>query len=315
MDTLEKLVNLSWHRLASNRLLRQLDVSYNRFYRHTLYRYWSQMDYSTWLARMAEQLPSKIGEGLTLLIVAVPFAALTLQVLFGATIFSTVSTLFGVGTFAAALLVSVAGMSVATVMSAQAIAAERQSGRWDLLMMLPRERSSILLMRLSSILYPYRPLIVTFDILQSIAALFSVGLVALFWEVDNQLISLCIVYTVPVWLLLSWERRQDYALSMLVGAMAALVSLQRRTLIPAMVGVLLLLAYRLMMTLLAFGVAGFAPHLVMLLPGIIGGPAVLPMVGVPFGWSLVFIGLYFASREGVLLVLWRATLHQMDAAD
>ena len=312
MDNLFSIFDLTWEHLSSTRLLRKLDVSRSRFYRHPLYRRWSAQAYSHRWAHLAEALPEKISQYTIVILLVVPLLALLIQVLLGEDIFDIFVVLFGVTGFLMAIVMSISGVGLASSLASMSVAAERSEGRWDLLMMLPNDRASVLLMRIASMLYPYRPLIATFDVLQGAVAFMSVLAVTLAVDMRNDdLISLCFVYILPCIALLIWERRQDNVLSLVTGAFAGLFYGSKNALSMAMIGTGLLLAFRLMIVLGAFAAMGRSAHLLTLLPALIGGPAMLPVIGLPFWGSIGFIVAYYAVREVIIGVVWQAVVQRM----
>lgn len=313
MDHLYTIFDLTWENLSSTRLLRKLDVSRSRFYRHPLYRRWSAQAYSHRWAHLAESLPEVLSQYSLALMLVVPLAALFIQVILGATIFNLILTVFGVSGLMLAITTSVAGVGLASALAAISVAQERSEGRWDLLMMLPGDRPSVLLMRIASMLYPYRPLIATVDILQSAIAFLSVIAVTVLVDMNNEeLISMCFVYMLPCMILLTWERRQDHVLSLVGGGFTGLFYSSKQALSMAMTSAGLLLAFRVMFVMAAFAAIGRSAYLVTMLPALIGGPAMLPIINLPFWESLGFILVYYTLREVIIGIIWQIMVRRMQ---
>lgn len=306
------LLSVGWRSLSSNKVLRQLDVSYNRFYRHPLYRRWSIHAYEHPMAALAEKLPEKIGEVLTMSIVGIPLLALAVQVLFGSSMFAVLTAMLGAAVLVTVLVVSVLALALGALLAAMSVAQERGAGRWDLIMILPDDRSNLMLMRISSIIYPYRPFLITIEVLQNVIALLAVAIVGVAVDNNEQMMSLCLLYFLPSLFVLSWERRQDYALSLMVGGLVGVVYDGRRAFSMALVGTGLLVSLRMMVVLAAFGAGGTSTEFSAVIPALIGGPALIPMIGVQPWAALGFMLFYYAAREALISAVWRTTIWQMQ---
>src|SRR5574341_996696 len=111
-------LDTAWHQLRSNWMLRQLDVSYNRFHRNPLYRRWSMKAYDHPAAHHAEAVPEKVTEILTMLIFGIPFGALVIQLLLGREMFMIMAYIIGAVILTLALLLSIAGLVASALLAA-----------------------------------------------------------------------------------------------------------------------------------------------------------------------------------------------------
>lgn len=297
--------------LFTQKMLNQLDIGRNRFHRHPLYRRWSHYAYNNPIARRAELAAEKIAEYGPSLLVVVPFMFGLAALFFGKEGFAVAVTLTTILFVLVSMVVLVGALCLAAGLSAFAIARERLEGRWDLVMLIPKDRSTVLWMRVSSILHPYSPMMVTFEVLQNALALVAVFVVALSNVNDSQL-GVCLTFFIPALFLLTWERHQDYALGVVVGTFMGLKYDERRAFSLSMSGVGFILAARMAFVMIAYGISTPPGGLEVTIPALIGGITVLPMVGVPM-WSCVLVGtIYFGLRELAIAYFRHAALRLVD---
>ncbi|KAB2904786.1 MAG: hypothetical protein KJ064_18330 [Anaerolineae bacterium] len=297
--------------LFTRQMLRQLDIGRNRFHRHPLYRRWSHYAYNNPVARNAERMAEKIAEYGPSLTIIIPLMFGLSALLFGkqgfAVAVSVTAALFAL----LSLVVLVGALSLATGLSAWAVARERLEGRWDLVMLIPKDRATVLWMRVSSMLHPYRPMMVTLEVLQNGLAIVAVFIVAI-GNVDDSRLGVCLAFFIPALVLISWERYQDYALGVVSGTLMGLQFDDRRAFSLSLAATGFIIALRMAFVMIAYGISTPPGGFETVVPGFIGGVTVLPMVGIPLWACLVVGSVYVALREAVIALLWRASLRLID---
>lgn len=299
--------------LSTETIMRSLLLTRIRFSNHPLYRRWSNSAYESRFVQVAEVFPEQIAQIIPLAFVTSPFVALFIALVFGTSTFMTIATIIGVLLLLFVLLIASGGPMVVAGLGALAVADEREAGRWELMMMIPQRRLEVLMMRISTILFPYRPLIDTLNILQTIAALIlSFIFIGQVNRSGSDVFGICIVFILPVILLLALERRQDYALSVAMGSYAGLSRNRDTALSWAFSGVAGLLALRVFAGMLAFGLAPWEGGLPSIMTAIVGGPAVLTLISVNPFVTLVVLAGYYALREYLVKMLWHNTTERLQ---
>lgn len=297
--------------LFTKRMLNQLDIGRNRFHRHPLYRRWSHYAYNNRIARNAELLSEKIAEYGPSLLVLIPLLFGLSALLFGKDGFAVVVTLTGILFVLVSMVVLVGALSIATGLSAWAVARERLEGRWDLVMLIPKDRSSVLWMRVSSILHPYRPMMITFEILQNALAMIAVFIVAL-QNVNDSRLGICLAFFIPALFFLTWERNQDYALGVVVGAFMGLKFDERRAFSLSLTATGFIIALRMAFVMIAYGISTPPGGFEVVIPGFIGGMTMTPMAGIPLWACAIAGGLYFLVRELAIALFRRSVTRLID---
>lgn len=297
--------------LMTHQMLSQIDIGRNRFHRHPLYRRWSHYAYNNPIAQYAELLTERFAEYGPALTILLPLMFALAALLFGKDGFTVAFTLTAIVFLAAAVVVILGSLCVAAGLSAYAVARERLEGRWDLIMLIPKDRSSILWMRVSSILNPYRPTMITFEVLQNALAMLAVFVVSLN-DVDDSRLGICLAFFIPALFLLTWERHQDYALAVAMGAFLGLKYDDRRAFSISLAGVGFILMARAVFVMVAYGISTPPGGMDVIVPSLIGGVTMLPMAGIPL-WACAVGGFsYFAAREAAIAYFRHASLHLMD---
>ncbi|MFP4323259.1 MAG: hypothetical protein ACLFTK_12465 [Anaerolineales bacterium] len=303
----------AWESLPTGALLRRLQLSRYIFQRHPLYRRWLQDAYNTRAAYLASEIPDRMAEAIPLVVLVVPLVAFSFGIIFG---LSTFLVAVGITAFiflVAALLVAYLGPIMTTGLAAGALATERTTGRWDVLMMIPYERAGVMMMRVASRLEPYRPIMATLEILQSLAGM----LIALVLStrpsaINTNLLGICFITAPLVIVILMWERRQDYALSIALGVYGGLKLSAQDPFRLALGSGAALVTGRAIIGLLAVGLAVNAHGVWLVLPVMIGGPGLLLMLGTPWYTALGLLALYYGGREWAIRRAWaciQADLH------
>ncbi len=297
--------------LFTRQMLRQLDIGRNRFHRHPLYRRWSHYAYNNPVARNSEKASEKIAEYGPSLTIVIPLFFGLAALLFGRQGFTVAVSITAMLFVLVALIVLVGSLGLATGLSAWAVARERLEGRWDLVMLIPKDRATVLWMRVSSMLHPYRPMMVTFEVLQNALALISVFIVAI-GNADDSRLGVCLAFILPAIVLISWERYQDYALGVAVGTFLGLNFDDRRAFSLSLSATGFIIALRMAFVMIAYGISTPPGGFETVFPGFIGGMTVLPMVGIPL-WACITIGAsYVIVREIAIALFCRASLRLMD---
>lgn len=306
------LLSESWERSATGQVTRELRQSRIRFYRHPLYIRWTRDAFGSRLALLADAIPDWLVNIVPTLMVFLPVTALVIAILFGVQTFTAVMSIFALMVVGLAVGVGTVGTPITAGVAAAALVGEQRSGRWEMIMMMPYDRTHVMVMRLSSMIYPYRTLITSIDLLQTFFAL----VVAMYLSgsassTDSILVGTCVIFAVPSLILLSWERRQDFALSVAIGAWAGLFGREQSTKIAVTTGTGLILVSRAIIGLLAIGFAPNAHGFALMLPIFIAGPAMLPMMGIALEWAIPLLLLYYGGREIAIHRVWRRSLNQV----
>ena len=316
MDAAQRFISASWESSPTGRIFQQMLLTRVRFYRHPLYRRWSHSAYESRMAYLAEVIPEWLSHIIPLLFLVGPFVALFVAILFGTTVFNFFLLITGIILVTATLILASAGMVSSAALAAFSVVDEREAGRWELLMLLPHDRVSVLIMRISSMLYPYRPLISTLDVLQTLTAFMAAIIInAGSDSLNNDLLGACFIYFIPTLFMLTWERRQDYAISIALGAYAGLTRREQNALGLSLGGSTIMLAIRALIGMLAFGLSSRVNSFGVVLPVFIGGPAMMPVVGIPLSYSLLLLVLYYTTREFAITALWRASMRRITDWD
>jgi hypothetical protein len=174
------------------------------------------------------------------------------------------------------------------------------------------------MMRISTMLFPYRPLITMLDVLQTLAALcLAIGLNAGTMSEENasQMMGACFLYLLPSMFILTWERRQDYAMSVALGAFAGIHPKESHALGWALGGSSSMVMLRAFIALVALALSPLRNGFGTFLPAFVAGPAMLPMLGVPLQLTLILWAGYYGLREILLIVLWRVTVRRVEGWD
>ncbi len=303
----------TWESLPTGALLRRLQLSRYTFQRHPLYKRWLMEAYSSRTAYFANEIPDRLAEAIPVLLLLVPVLAFLFGVLFGLSTFIMAVGLTAFILLVTGLVIAVLGAMLGAGLAASALLTERASGRWDVLMMIPYERAGVMMMRVASRLEPYRPIVATLDILQTLGGM----LVALVLStrpmaVNTNLLGICFLAAPLVVVILMWERRQDYALSVAWGVYGGLFFGQQDPFRLALGGGAWLLMGRALAGMLAVGLAVNAHGIWLLLPVLVGGPGLLLMLGTPWYVVLGLLGAYYGLREWMLARAWeqvQAHLH------
>jgi len=301
-----------WEHSPTGTIWRQMLLTRSQFARHPLYRYWNHRAFRTRYATLADLIPDHIAQILPIVVMLTPFVGIFITVIFGTGVFRAfLLTVVFVLLSLVLVLAAVVPLLTAAV-AALSLMLEHRAGRWDLLMLIPHERPAVLVMRLSSMLYPYRPLTSTADVLQSLAAISAAVVVnAAAANTDDTLLAACFFFILPSLFLLTWERRQDYALSVAIGGMAGVS--RQNALGFALGGAALMLATRLMFALLIFSVAGRPSHSFnTIIPLFVGGPAMMPMLGFGLDSAVLLLALYYGLRELLIAALWKTAQEQLN---
>lgn len=303
---------------ATGRVMRQLTLARIRFSSHPLYRRWSMQAYEGRLARWAEIIPDLTAQYLPVIFMVAPLSLGIIALLFGTQMFQAVATILLLLFMVGVLVVSSAAPMIAAGVAAFALSKEREAGRWELLLLMPYDRAAVLMMRISTMLFPYRPLITTLDILQTIAALLlAVGLNAGSMSDDNasQIMGACFLFILPSLFMLTWERRQDYAASVALGAFAGVHPKESHALGWALGGSSSMVLLRAFIALIALAFSPLRNGLGTFLPAFVAGPAILPMLGVPLSLTVVLWVAYYGLRELFLVTIWKITVRRVEGWD
>lgn len=296
----------------TNFMLHQIRLARIHANHHPLYRRWSMEAYEGRLAYWAEVIPEHLIQYLPVIFMASPFGALFLAVAFGKATVEAVFGLLALITLILIILIASLGPVLGAGIAALSLVVERQAGRWDLLMMIPRDRMSVLLIRISTIQFPFRPLIGTIDILQTLSAISLAFFLNIGRAEDTNILSSCFFFLLPSLLVLTWERRQDYALSLAIGAYAGLHYPEDKALGWALSSSGAMVALRGFLAIMALGLSPHPNGWGTVLPAFVAGPAVLPMLGVHLLRVALLWALYYGLREIVIIWLWRASEHRVE---
>jgi hypothetical protein len=306
-----------WHpnmdTLSTRRVLHDLTIIRMRFHSHPLYRRWSHSAYDSRLAYWAEEIPDQVSRILPTFFFVSPFLAMLVGILFGLDTLETVFEIVSIIFLILMLIVAAMGPVLAAGIAAGALAHERVAGRWDILMLIPNDRMSVVLMRISTMLFPYRPLVATLDILQTLSAILLVMVLnTQSLRGDASTLGACFLFFVPSLFLLTWERRQDYAFSVVMGSYSGIVQQPDKALGWALGGSVLMLGIRGLVGMLAVGLSPTTNGLSAALPAFVAGPGVLPMLGVHLDVTLVLLVLYYGAREIAITLLWRKSVERVE---
>jgi hypothetical protein len=309
LDAAQRILYTSWENSATGALIVQLNRSRMNFRQHPLYRRWSDAAYDHRFAYLAETVPGHVAQLLPVALIFGPMLPFVVVVLFGTSAFKAFLVALAILLVTLALLIASADAMLAAGLTAGSLSLERESGRWQLLMLIPDDRMAVVMMRVASMLMPYRPLVGTMDLLQTvfafIAALILSGRAT---EMDSNLLGLCMLFFLPSLLLLGWERQQDFALSVSLGVFAGLIRNERLALGLALSSGTGVIFVRLVVGMIAVGVAPTAHGFWVVLPVSIAGPAMLPMMGIPIPAFVPILLVYYGGREFVIRRLLREGL-------
>jgi|GEM_PF-5755184 len=296
-------------KLSTQFILRELMLARVRNSNHPLFRRWSYAAYDGRFVSLAESIPEQLAQILPLTLITAPFLAFIVILLFGTQTLATIATIIGLLLLIAILMVAAGGTFITASLGALAVADEREAGRWELMMILPRKRIDVLMMRISTILFPYRPLVDTLNLLQTIAALMMtfvfIGQVN---RSGDDVFGTCVIFLLPTLFLLTMERRQDFALSVAIGSYAGLARNRDTALGWAMSGVVALMAARLMAGMVIFAFAPWERGLFSVFPSVVAGPSVLSLLSASPLTTVLVLMVYYGLRELTLSLLWR-TMH------
>ena len=206
-DAAQRFFWYGWQHSPTGALIVQLNRSRMNFRQHPLYRRWSDAAYEHRLAYLAESVPGHVAQFLPVALLFGPFLPFVVVIIFGASVFNAFLIALLIFLIAVALLIASADGMLAAGLTAGSLNQERESGRWELLMLIPEDRMSVVIMRVSSMLMPYRPLVGTMDFLQTVAAFIAALILSgRATETDSNLLGLCMLFFLPSLLLLGWER-------------------------------------------------------------------------------------------------------------
>jgi hypothetical protein len=265
------------------------------------------------MAYWAEEIPDQVSRILPTFFFVSPFLAMLVGILFGLDTLETVFEIVGIIFLILMLLVASMGPVLGAGMAAAALAYEREAGRWDILMLIPNDRISVVLMRISTMLFPYRPLVATLDILQTLSAILLVMVLnTQTLHEDASTLGACFLFFVPSLFLLTWERRQDYAFSVVLGSYSGIAQPPERALGWALGGSAMMLGIRGLVGMLAVGLSPTSNGLNAALPAFVAGPGVLPMLGVQLDVTIVLLILYYGAREIAITMLWRKSIERVE---
>lgn len=310
--TTEYLLSSAWENMRTGYILRQLDLSRFYFHRHPLYRRWRSEAYRAPLAYIAQEIPDKINIIIPWMLLILPTGALMVGLIGGASAFSTLIALVGFFMLGIGLFVAALGTMLTIGLVTKALGEEHRAGRWDLLMLMPYDRASVVVMRAASMLHPYRPLISMLDLIQTgVAMLLALYINGQADTFDNNLVGICTAFWLPTLFILTWERRQDYALAVGVGVLLGMNDKPHNSLSMALGSGVVSLGLRLIFGLLAVGLAPNANGFGVLLPTVLAGPGMLFMMGVTPIISAALLIVYYLGREALIHVIWRRALGQV----
>lgn len=308
--------NLTFDQLASSHLLRDLRLARPHFYWHPLYRRWSHQAHQTRLAAFSEALPDYLLNVLPTAFFAFPVVVLMIGMVFGMSTFRAVMIVTWILFLVLAVFSAGLGMMAGGGLAAYGLAREQEAGNWEVLMMLPQDRMGLLMMRVSATLFPYHPLITTLEVLQTASGfLAAIILNAKLDSPERDLLGACFVYLIPALAVMTWERRQDHALTVALGIFVGLSRKPQSALGWALGGGALLLALRLMTGLLAFGFSPIASMDGVGLPTLIAGVAILPVVAVSLKVAVPTMLVYYLLREALIFYFWRKIQDKMRGWD
>lgn len=298
LEAAQRFFYAGWQHSATGGLIVQLNRSRMNFRQHPLFRRWSDAAYDHRLAYLAEALPGHVAQTLPIVLIFGPFLPFVVVILFGASVFNAFLAAMVIFLVALALLVASADSMLAAGLAAGSLTVEREAGRWELLMLIPDDRMAVVIMRVSSVLMPYRPLVGTMDLLQTVFAFITALILSgRATESDSNLLGLCMLFFIPSLALLGWERQQDFALSVSIGVFAGLMQRDRFALGLALTSGAAVIFMRLVMAIIAVSVAPTAHGFWVVLPVCIAGPAMLPMMGTPPLATVPILLVYYGARE------------------
>jgi len=297
-------------RLPSLQVIQDLNQARWVFLRHPLYRYWGKRAYQGAGARWVEGTLEWVANTLPSLLLLVPFLFTGVCFLFGtAPLWWLILALLGLGI---GVLLCIAGLTLflPLALARLGLQKERQSGDWDLLLMTPLPRAQILHLFLSSSLYVYRDLLFLLGWTQNLCGLLlMLGLLGFSNEANTSLgqtNAWCFLFIWPCFFCLNFERRQDFALGVALGTFSAL----RGDMWGGLSGALLSLMFRAALGLLSLLWLGSGQGVANLLPTLIGGAGVLPLLA----WQApAWLGMmsYFIAREALIAALWRGAASRL----
>jgi len=316
LDTAQRVFFSRWEHSATGGLIMQLNRSRMNFRQHPLYRRWSDAAYNHKFAYLAETVPNQVAQALPVTLIFGPFLPFLVVIIFGTSVFKAFLVALAIFLVAFALLIASADSMLASGLTAGSLTVEREAGRWELLMLIPDDRMAVVIMRVASMLMPYRPLVGTMDLLQTVfafvAALILSGRAT---EQDSNLLGLCMLFFLPSLFLLGWERQQDFALGVSLGVFTGLMKKERLALAISLSSGAGIVFVRLMVAMIAVGVAPTAHGFWVALPVCIAGPAMLPMMGTPVLVFIPILLVYYGVREYVIRYLLRDGLRRATGWD
>jgi hypothetical protein len=263
---------------------------------------------SRWAA-WADQLPELIAQVLPVIFMGGPVLVAILGLAFGQDLFQALLSASFTSYVAALLLVSLLAPLLSAGLAGLSLIQERQAGRWDLMLLMPYDRMALLIMRVSTFLFPYRPLLGLFELLQTLGAVLLIfGLTLVQADATAQpIVGTCFFFLGPCLFLMHWERRQDYALGVAIGTLAGLGRSESQALGWTLGGVGLILGGRAMLGILALAYAPLPLSTAGGVAAFAAGLTALPLFSVPWAVVLPLWGGYFLGRELLIRWLWRAT--------
>jgi hypothetical protein len=316
LEATQRILYARWENSATGGLIMQLNRSRMNFRQHPLYRRWSDAAYDHRFAYLAETVPGQVAQALPVILIFGPFLPFLVVIIFGASVFKAFLVALAIFLVALALLIASADSMLATGLTAGSLTLERETGRWELLMLIPDDRMAVVVMRVASMLMPYRPLVGTMDLLQTVFAFVTALILSgRATEADSNLLGLCMLFFVPSLILLGWERQQDFALGVSLGVFAGLMQKEKLALALSLSSGGGIVFVRLVVAMIAVGVAPTAHGFWVVLPVCIAGPAMLPMMGTPILAFVPILLVYYVGREWVIRYLLRGGLRRATGWD
>lgn len=310
----QKWLSRTWEASPTGQVIYQLNRARFYFNRHPLYQRWIKESFEARAATWAQEVPDFLLNYIPMTLLIAPFIPLGGVIFFGVSVFTTIIGLMVLIFLVGSLLFASIGNLLTAGLTASTLSHERQSGRWELLMLLPHDRVAILAMRISSRLVPYQAVIGMINLIQSLCTFIVAGaLTAGAASMTDNTTAICLLWLLPTLFLLSWERRQDYAFSVTAGLFGVMRQAGQDSWGVAFIIPTLILIGRGLMGLLGVALAANVHGFWAVFPTILGGPAMLPVMGVPMPLAIALLSAYYGLREVVIWQLWQMSLERITA--